>query len=58
MEIAFTQEGDERFTPEYMVSVCGKDAIYYICGPNEMMEDIDKKLKALGVKYVKYESWW
>ena len=41
-EVAFTQEGDERFTAEYMVSVCGKDAVYYICGPNIMMEEYAK----------------
>ncbi len=33
VEVAFTQEGDERFTPEYMISIAGVDAVYYICGP-------------------------
>ena len=38
----------------------GAEALYYICGPQAMIEDIDKELGKLGIpdSRIVYEKWW
>ena len=57
MEIIFTQEGDDRFTPEYLVKVCGKKAIYFINGPSELRKEFIPSLKKLGAFQMLWEEW-
>ena len=38
----------------------GADALYYLCGPQAMIEDVDKELSKLGIpaSRIVYEKWW
>lgn len=38
----------------------GAEALYYLCGPQAMIEDVDKELGKLGIpdSRIVYEKWW
>jgi ferredoxin-NADP reductase len=55
--VAVKERAGEHVTAAEAFAAGGREAVYYLCGSNELVESLRTGLKALGAAKVRHEKW-